>query len=141
MRTIPIKQFLDELKAQGAENGAEAVFLCPLCGTPQNSIDLIAAGAGPDFAAVQKYIGFSCVGRWTHQKEPPRKPGKQVGCNWTLGGLFKLHKLTVVDDEGKERPHFELASPETAKQHVKNQKAKLEKRAGKTAGSGAGEGV
>jgi hypothetical protein len=92
-------------------------FKCPLCGTVQSAYDLIKAGAGKDFAEVEGYLGFSCVGRWTHKKAPPRKKGKQVGCNWTLGGLFRCHKLEVVTEDGVGHPRFEICTPEEAKSH------------------------
>lgn len=55
-------------------------------------------------------LGFSCVGRFTQAGPPRRKPDGRP-CNWTLGGLFKLHTLEVVDEEGQAHPLFELATP------------------------------
>jgi hypothetical protein len=77
--------------------------------------DLINAGASP--ATVEKYIGFSCIGRFTNAG--PHKTGEPPGrgCDWTLGGLFGLQKLEVVDEEGKHHPHFEPATAEEAAAH------------------------
>jgi hypothetical protein len=74
-----------------------------------------ATGKPPE--DVEKYFGFSCIGRVTGAGEHKRgaKPGK--GCDWSLGGLFRLHRLVIVDDEGKEHPFFELATPEEAQAH------------------------
>jgi hypothetical protein len=88
-------------------------MICPRCGTVQSARDLIAAGAGADFDAVSKYLGFSCVGRFTGAGSPRKTPDGKP-CNWTLGGLFALHKLEVVTPDGKRHPRFELASPEQA---------------------------
>lgn len=117
MRTITVDEFKAELKAQGVSREHFA-FKCPICKTIQSSRDLIKAGAGIDFDSVEKYLAFSCVGRFTkagaHKKGEP--PGR--GCNWTLGGLFQLHELTVTTPDGKKHPQFELASPEEAKEHA-----------------------
>lgn len=117
MRTITVQEFHAEIKAQGVPLHQVAV-VCPMCGTIQCAADLIAAGAGATFDDVEKYLGFSCVGRWRgfsgdafHLPESAR--GK--GCNWTLGGLFKFHKLEVVTQDGAHHPRFELATPEQAK--------------------------
>lgn len=80
--------------------------------------DLIRAGAGITESEVDRFIGFSCVGRWTGAPSPrPKKDGKP--CNWTLGGLFQTHKLAVIDEDGREHPRFEPASPEQAQAHEK----------------------
>jgi len=71
-------------------------------------------------ADVQKYFGFSCVGRFTGAGNPPKPEDKgkeQKGCNWTLGGLFQMHDLEVVTPDGKKHPCFEPATPEQAKAH------------------------
>ena len=39
-------------------------------------------------------------------------------CNWTLGGLFALHKLEVVTPDGEKHPRFELATPAEAQAHM-----------------------
>ena len=89
-----------------------------MCGTIQSAFDLVKAGAGKDFDEVEKYLGFSCIGRWTHHKPPPKKRGTQVGCNWTLGGLFQTHELVVETPDAKQHPRFELATPQEAKSHI-----------------------
>jgi len=70
------------------------VFVCPQCGTKQTPTDVEAAGGNPTTQA-----GFSCIGRFR----------KDVGCDWTLGGLFQIHTVTVVNDDGTKFPFFELA--------------------------------
>ena len=118
MRKISVEEFHSEIKAQGAAAKEDITFRCPVCGTLQSARDLIAAGAGEAFDDVEKFLAFSCVGRWTgagpHRKDAP--PGK--GCDWTLGGLFQLHKLEVVTDDGEAHPRFEPAPPKEAAAHV-----------------------
>ncbi len=114
MRTVTIPEFHQELKAQPVTAREDLAFTCPICGTVQSARSLIAAGAGADMDAVEKYLGFSCVGRWTDAG--PHKPKSPAGngCDWTLGGLFSLHKLEVVTDDGRHQPSFEPATPEQA---------------------------
>ena len=110
METMNLDDFKKEAEIRFGKKGSKWKFICPICGTAQSAEDLVAAGVPKD--KVGSYIGFSCVGRWTeagpHKKDD--KPGK--GCDWTLGGLFSLHKLEIEDNEGKMHPHFELAPKE-----------------------------
>jgi hypothetical protein len=111
MRTITHKQFLDELSAQGVQP-RDFAFRCVVCGTIQSPQSFLNAGVPEDLIMGQ--IGFSCVGRWT--KVGPHKPGTAPGkgCDWTLGGLFRFHKLEVVTEDGKTTPVFEIATPAEA---------------------------
>lgn len=93
-------------------------FKCPRCNTVQSPTSLIKAGAGKDFAAVSRYIGFICVGRFIDPKKQEKYKHTGAGCDWSLGGLFKIHKLEVVED-GKSFPYFEVATPEEAKALMK----------------------
>ena len=118
MRTITLDEFHTELKAQGVKPHEHLAFRCPICGTLQSGRDLIKAGAGKTWKDVEKYAGFSCVGRWTNAG--PHKKGNQPGrgCNWTLGGLLRIHVLEVVTPDGEHHPCFELATPEEAQIHM-----------------------
>lgn len=115
IRKITSEQFVSLIKAQRLPSD-KVTFKCPMCGTLQNGADLVAAGAGPDFEAVKTYVGFSCVGRFTGAPSPRKAPDGSP-CNWTLGGLFRLHKLEVFDGE-ESHPYFEPATPEEALAHV-----------------------
>lgn len=119
MRKITLEQYHTELKAQGMPSGQWVMMKCPACGKVQCAEDLIRAGAGKDFDEVEKYLGFSCVGRWTNAGPPPRKKDmpRDKGCNWTLGGLLRIHELTVVTPDGEEHARFEVASKEEAEKH------------------------
>lgn len=115
---MTIAEFHAALKAQGVKRHEDFAFRCPVCGTVQSAADLIEAGAGKTFDDVEQYVAFSCVGRWTgagpFKKNGPRK----FGCDWTLGGLFRIHALEVIDDNGEARPRFELASSDEAQAHA-----------------------
>jgi hypothetical protein len=84
----------------------------------QSADDLIKAGAGKKFEDVRKYLGFSCVGRFTGMNQPPKVKGTQVGCDWTLGGLLGIHQLVVITPDDESHPCFEIASPEQAQKHL-----------------------
>jgi len=118
LATIDLADFHLLLRSQSVPREHTA-FHCHMCGTVQSAADLIAAGAGDTFEEVEKYLGFSCVGRWTHRKPPPvaTAKGTQIGCNWTLGGLFQFHELAVRTPDGKTHPIFKPATPEEAQAH------------------------
>lgn len=118
MKTMTVAEFHAACKAQGVKSHEDTAMVCPMCGTVQSARDLIAAGAGADFDAVEKYLGFSCVGRFTGAVSPRKDRPDGQPCNWTLGGLFRTHKLEVVTPDGKHHPSFELATPEQAQQHA-----------------------
>lgn len=119
MKTMKVEDFHAALKGQGVPSSEDYAVICPMCSTVQSARDLIAAGAGKDMDEVEKYLGFSCVGRFTGAPSP-RKEADGLSCNWTLGGLFSLHKLEVITPDGKKHPRFDLASPEQAQSHAKS---------------------
>lgn len=121
MKTMKLSEFHLACKAQGVQRREDVALVCPMCGTVQSASDLIDAGAGEDFDQVEKYLGFSCIGRFTGAPAPRKRPDGR-SCNWTLGGLFALHKLEVITEDGKRHPSFEPATKEQAQQHLQAQK-------------------
>jgi hypothetical protein len=116
-RKITLEEFRAQLIAQGVSSEKHAAFKCPICGTVQSMATLALAGVAE--ADCEKYIAFSCEGRFTGAGPWTQGKKKQVqraqrGCDWTLGGLFQLHTLEVVTPDGKIHPRFEFASPEEA---------------------------
>lgn len=121
MEKITVAELHGRLKAQGVSNRNHVAFVCVMCGTVQSMASLVRAGATQDRA--ERMIGFSCEGRLTNagpwapetERSEKAKARRLVrGCDWTLGGLFTLHKLAVVTEDGEEHPRFQLASPEQA---------------------------
>lgn len=98
MNTIKLDDFIAEAEKRFGTDRTKWKFICPRCKTPQSGQDLVDAGVKKE--CVNDYLGFSCIGRWTKDK----------GCDWTLGGLFKIHTLEIEDHDGKMHPYFELAS-------------------------------
>jgi hypothetical protein len=76
----------------------------------------MAAGATRERA--ESYIGFSCEGRLTGagpataDHTPGR--GQDRGCDWTLGGIFRLHRLEIIGENGERHVRFDIATPEQA---------------------------
>jgi hypothetical protein len=97
VKQVTYKEFLEMIKLQKRDRREDITFECPRCGTVQSGQELIDAGVGKTFEDVQPYLGFSCIGRFTKDK----------GCNWTLGGLFQIHKIEVITDDGEIYPCFE----------------------------------
>ena len=76
-------------------------FKCPACGTVQTIKDFIDVGV--EHEKIQAYIGFFCIGRFTDKK----------GCDWTLGGLLRIHRVEVVRENiTVPVPVFEFAEVE-----------------------------
>lgn len=111
LETISIDEFRARLKAQAVSSRIHIALKCPMCATVQSLQSFICAGTEPEQA--EKFIGFSCVGRVTGAPGPRKEPDGEP-CNWTLGGLLRMHDLEVVDEEGVKHPHFVIASPEEA---------------------------
>ncbi len=72
-------------------------FQCVACGHVQ-SHESVKANK-PDVGDTSNWIYFSCEGRVN--------PG--TGCDWTLGGLFRIHRCEVRSEDGKTVPVFEFA--------------------------------
>lgn len=122
MKRMTLDEFQAACMAQTSRSELTTVK-CPMCSTLQNGLDFIAAGAGQDWGEVARYVGFSCVGRFTGAGSPRKDPDGQP-CNWSLGGLFQTHRMVVVTPDGIEHPHFELATPEEAAAHHAAQQAR-----------------
>jgi len=72
--------------------------------------------------AVERFLAFSCVGRWTGAGEPPntkKKEPRQKAATGRSAACSRTHELVVVDESGKEHPRFELAGPEAAQAHAR----------------------
>ena len=128
VQTMTLTEFHAAIAAQGVSSREHVAFICPVCGTIQSGADLIATGGGKNFDEIECALGFSCVGRltdagpWPALGDTSRKAKarrEQPGCDWTLGGLFQIHRLEVITPDGCRHPLFELASPEVAQSHMR----------------------
>lgn len=94
MREITLEEWLSEGKDFFGENSKQWKFKCCKCGGVQCMQDFIDAGV----EAPDEKVHFSCIGRFV----------KGRGCDWTLGGLLRMHTTEVVIEE-KKVPVFEYA--------------------------------
>ena len=117
---ITVEEFHRRCKAQGVSAREHVAVVCPMCGTPQSIASLLRAGAPAD--KVEDYLGVLCEGRFTDAGPWPAEWRRSAevkkrrlvrGCDWTLGGLFRIHRLKVITERGPQ-PCFELATPEQA---------------------------
>lgn len=121
VETITLAQAHERMQAQGVSHQRHFAFRCPLCSTVQSMASLVAAGAPKE--KVHVYIAFSCEGRFSgagpaaaaNDKSPKAEARRSVrGCDWTLGGLFKLHRLQISYPDGNVKPSFEIAGASEA---------------------------
>jgi hypothetical protein len=112
VKTITQAELCAEMERRFGPDAKAWKFFCPMCKTPQSASDFYAAGFKPGTGEVNKYLGFSCIGRFT--KAGPHQPGQPPGrgCNWTLGGLFQIHQMEVVLPNGQKSPCMEIAPAE-----------------------------
>jgi len=97
MKKLTMKEFIAEGTEKFGEDRKQWKFVCPKCKTEQSAQDFFESGVEKEIIDTQ--IGFSCIGRSV----------KEVGCDWTLGGLFSIHELEIIDEEGDTHPMFEFA--------------------------------
>ena len=100
VKQITLNDFLGVLKAQGVPSEHYA-YRCVKCGHIQSAASLVRH-VGPERAGNLAY--YSCEGRFN----------REIGCDWTLGGLFRIHALEVGTEDGSVVPVFVPASPEEA---------------------------
>lgn len=90
------EDWIAELKARFGEDSKKWAFKCPNCGNIQSPQDFIDNGLEEH----KDHAYFNCIGRYMKGK----------GCDWTLGGLFQINKVSVIKD-AKIFPVFEMADP------------------------------
>lgn len=119
MNRITLADLHAQMKAQGVSTHDHSAFKCPACGTAQSMATLRRAGVPG--GEIERVIAFSCEGRWTKAGPPAHGDSAEAearrkirGCDWTLGGLFRIHTLEVIYPDGVARPTFELAKPDEA---------------------------
>lgn len=92
---IPFEEWKEKAIELYGKDRNQWKFKCPSCGGIQTCQDFI----DHKIEEPDTKFHFSCIGRWV----------KGRGCDWTLGGLFRIHKLEVIDPEGNKHSVFEFA--------------------------------
>jgi hypothetical protein len=108
IKTITFEELLKQGETLYGKDKKLWRFKCPMCNTVQSFYDFVEAGV--EKKQIENYLGFSCIGRYNGNGKSALfgKPTKKTGCDWSLGGLFTLHKKVIIKD-GKEYPRFEFA--------------------------------
>lgn len=97
MITYTEKEFLELFKEKSEKVGRNNIeFVCCKCKTKQTIQDFINSGLTKEEA--HSRIGFSCIGRVSKEK----------GCDWSLGGFFRIHEVEVIRENGVT-PMFKFA--------------------------------
>lgn len=92
--TVMYDDWVTELKRRFGNDAKQWKFVCPACGQIQSIQNFI----DNKIEKPEGKVYSSCIGRWV----------KGRGCDWTLGGLLKINKLTVIYN-GNPTPVFEMA--------------------------------
>lgn len=95
MITLTLKEWFEKAEAKFGTDKKQWKFKCAHCGEVQTLQEFMDAGVEEP----ETKFYYSCIGRWVAKR----------GCNWTLGGLFQIHKLEVISEDDKRVPVFEFA--------------------------------
>lgn len=95
-RAITRDEWLAEGRAKFGEDTKQWKFECPHCHEAQTLQDFIDA----EVKEPDTLFFFSCIGRWADGR----------GCDWTLGGLFRLHMTEVIIEGSDPVPVMEWAN-------------------------------
>jgi len=91
---INYEDWLAELKNRFGNDAKKWAFKCPSCNNVQTAQDFIDNG----IETPENKVYFNCIGRYVKGK----------GCDWSLGGLLQINKVSVMKD-AKIFPVFEMA--------------------------------
>lgn len=114
-------EFCNRLYNQKMHNSNDLAFVCPVCATVQSVSSLKKVGASVEIAA--RMIGYQCegdligAGPWPNSSDQSDRAKQRRairGCNWTLGGHFKIHVLEVLASDVVSMPWFQVATPAQA---------------------------
>ncbi|WP_294203056.1 VVA0879 family protein [uncultured Chryseobacterium sp.] len=107
-KIIPYDDWIAALKNRFGEDPKQWRFKCVSCGGTQSIQDFL----DNKVESPEDKVYYSCIGRYVDGR----------GCDWTLGGLFTIHKISVLKS-AKVIPVFEMADvpEENSKAKDKNQ--------------------
>lgn len=94
-KIVKYEDWIDKLKKNFGDDAKKWAFKCPSCGNTQTIQDFL----DNKVEEPESKVYFSCIGRFVKDK----------GCDWTLGGLFQIHKTSVLKGV-KVIPVFEMAN-------------------------------
>jgi hypothetical protein len=91
---IEYDSWISALKEKYGEDSKKWKFKCPSCGNEQSIEDFLSH----NIEEPENKVYYNCIGRYV----------SGIGCDWTLGGLFKINKVSVLKD-AVVFPVFEIA--------------------------------
>ena len=98
MKKLHHEEWIDKAIELFGKDSKEWKFVCPSCGHKQSVKSVVQNNPSLNPEDVENWIHYNCEGRINEGE----------GCNWTLGGLFKIHELEI-DYFGKIIQSFEFA--------------------------------
>ena len=98
MKKLSHREWINEAIELFGKDSKNWSFVCPSCGHIQSIKSVLEHNPSLDLKDVQNWIHYNCEGRYNEGN----------GCNWTLGGLFHIHKIEIIYN-GKNIPSFEFA--------------------------------
>lgn len=101
-REIPLAEWQAEGLRRFGRDPLDWRFKCVICGHVQDGRGMMERHNISQDEALSR-SSFSCEGRL----------GGEEGCDWSLGGLFKLHTVEIVHPDGSREPVFEFACEES----------------------------
>lgn len=110
---IPLADWRDEATNRFGPDPNDWRFVCPSCGHVQTRRDFLQLGMGA--AQVDRYLAFSCVGRWHIGRDVVDDmgvPSRGYGCRYSGGGLFNISPYQLILPQGDERPTFAFDGPD-----------------------------
>lgn len=98
MERLSYEEWVDKAMELFGKDRKDWKFVCPICGHIQSIKSVLEHNPSLNPEDIQKWIHYSCEGR----------ANEGQGCYWTLGGIFKIHKVEI-SYLGKDIPSFEFA--------------------------------
>ena len=115
VREISRREWMEEGEKLFGSDMLDWRFVCANCGHVQSANDFKELFFLGIYKGTPDVAYYNCIGRY--DKRIPRSKIGKVGdpkeyCNYTSGGLFLLHKVVVILDDGEKLPVFEFDESE-----------------------------
>jgi DNA-directed RNA polymerase subunit RPC12/RpoP len=110
-KDLPPRMKVEEWKSKAehlfGKNMRDWVFRCPHCDNEQSVASIMArleSSLDVDEASIWKQVMYNCEGRLLEGK----------GCDWTVFGLFRIHVLELIHEDGTITPVFDFGTRKEA---------------------------
>jgi len=99
MIKLEYKKWIEKAKELFGKDSYNWKFKCPSCGHIQSINSMLKHTPSLKAVEIENMVFVNCEGRYN----------AKYGCDWTLGGLFQIHKVEV-NFNGKICRAFEFAT-------------------------------